>query len=56
MEKRGEGIPGRDGKSEGTELCVPGTTRRVWLKYRRPVSSGLVEDWVQSGLIEYEYK
>ena len=37
MEKRGEGIPGRDGKSEGTELCVPGTTRRVWLKYRRPV-------------------
>lgn len=26
MERRGEGIPGRkNGKSQGTEMCVPGT-------------------------------
>lgn len=38
MERRGEGIPGREnGKSQGTEVCVPGTSRRVWLKHRRLV-------------------
>ena len=37
MEKGGDAIPGRDGKSQGTEVCVPGTSRRVWLKHRRPV-------------------
>ena len=37
MEKGGARIPGRDGKSQGTEVCVPGTSRRVWLKHRRPV-------------------
>lgn len=38
MEKRKEGIPGREnGKSQGTKMCVPETSRCIWLKHRRPV-------------------
>lgn len=32
MEGKGEDIPGKEnGKSQGTKVCVPGTSRRVWL-------------------------
>lgn len=58
METRGEGIPVREnGKSQGTEVCVPGTSRCVWLKHRRPVRAQAGKgDWVQTGSVEYEYK
>lgn len=36
METREESIPGRKARAS-TEVCVPGTSRRVWLKHRRPM-------------------
>lgn len=58
MEKRGEGIPGRENSmSQGTEVCAPGTSRRAWLKHRRPVRAKAGKRiWVQTGSIDYEYK
>lgn len=55
MERRGGDIPGREnGKSQGKKVCVPGTSRSVWLQHRRTVRGQTGKGhWVQTGSVEY---